>query len=114
MDPAQLISIAEHLRNEHLMISNFNPSILRSVVENPASLKILPRNVLQRLSEDPIFNVHLPEDSLAKISKILLEKGDEFSADNDIEYEADDYDYDDYIDYSNYEDAGTVETVGSF
>ena len=37
-------------------------------------------------------------------------KGDEFSADN-IEYETDDYEYGDYIDYSNYED---VETVGSF
>ena len=26
-DPAQLISIAEHLRKEHLGISNFNPSV---------------------------------------------------------------------------------------
>ena len=81
------------------------------MVQHPSSLKILPRNVLQRLFDDPIFNVHLPEEDLHKISQILKVKGDEFSAVSAIEYEEEDYEYDEYIDYSNYED---VETVGSF
>ena len=38
-------------------------------------------------------------------------KGEEFSADNDVQYDEEEYEYQDYIDYSNYED---VETVGSF
>ena len=67
--------------------------------------------MLQRLFSDPIFNVHLPEEALDSISQILLQKGEEFNADNDVQYQEEEYDYQDYIDYSNYED---VETVGSF
>ena len=59
----------------------------------------MPREVIIKLMEDPIFQVSLPQDALAAVSKDLLEKGDELVA--ELGSAADDYD--EYgFDYADY------------
>jgi len=97
----RVIRIADYLSKEHLSIENFKPSVLRAIVQNPEALRILPREQIIKLTEDPIFQVSLPQEALAAISKVLLDKGDELVA--ELGAEADDYD--EYgFDYSDYED----------
>ena len=59
------------------------------------------------MTEDPIFQVSLPQETLAAISKDLLDKGDEIVA--QLGSGADDYGFD----YSDYEDQLGV-GVGDF
>ena len=70
----------------------------------------MPRELIIKLMEDPIFQVSLPQDALAAVSKDLLEKGDELVA--ELGSAADDYDEFgfDYADY--YDQLG--EGVGDF
>ena len=61
----------------------------------------MPRDYIVKLTEDPIFQVSLPEEALASISKVLHDKGNELVA--ELGPGADDYD--EYgFDYSDYED----------
>ena len=61
----------------------------------------MPRDYIVKLTEDPIFQVSLPEEALASISKVLHEKGEELVAELGP---GADY-YDEYgFDYSDYED----------
>ena len=70
----------------------------------------MPREVIIKLMEDPIFQVSLPQDALAAVSKDLLEKGDELVA--ELGSAADDYD--EYgFDYADYYDQ-LGEGVGDF
>ena len=124
----RLIRIADHLSEEHLSIDNFKPSVgllsmidtfdklvlflqvLRAIVQNPKALRVLPREVIIRLMDDPIFQVSLPQEALATVSKFLLDKGDELV--EELGPGAD-Y-YDDYgFDYANYEDQ-LGEGIGDF
>ena len=124
----RLIRIADHLSEEHLSIDNFKPSVgllsmidtfdklvlflqvLRAIVQNPKALRVLPREVIIRLMDDPIFQVSLPQEALAVVSKALLDKGDELV--EELGPGAD-Y-YDDYgFDYANYEDQ-LGEGIGDF
>ena len=73
-------------------------------------MRVLPREVIIKLMEDPIFQVSLPQDALAAVSKDLLEKGDELVA--ELGSAADDYD--EYgFDYADYYDQ-LGEGVGNF
>ena len=75
--------------------------VLRAIVQNPRALRVLPREVIIKLMDDPIFQVSLPQEALASISKVLLDKGDELV--EELGPGAD-Y-YDEYgFDYANYED----------
>ena len=124
----RLIRIADHLSEEHLSIDNFKPSVgllsmmdtfdklvlflqvLRAIVQNPKALRVLPREVIIRLMDDPIFQVSLPQEALAAVSKVLLDKGDELV--EELGPGAD-Y-YDEYgFDYANYEDQ-LGEGIGDF
>lgn len=107
----ELISIAKHLEENHLGIENYKPGVLRSLVLNPSALRILPRPVLQRLLDDPLFSIQLQNEALARVSEVLKSKagGDG----EDVEGESEDFDYyDDYYDYTELENVG--QAVGSF
>ena len=87
----------------------FLPQVLRSLVLNPSALRILPRPILQRLLDDPLFSIQLQNEALAIVSEVLQSKagGDG----EDVEGESDDFDeYDDYYDYTELESVGQVKS----
>ena len=69
---SRLASIASHIRADPRIVADFRPSVLRSLVSNPASLPLLPLPVLDQLISDPIFRVELPESALEGISQLFM------------------------------------------
>ena len=69
---SRLASIASHIRADPRIVADFRPSVLRSLVSNPASLPLLPLPVLDQLISDPIFRVELPEAALEGISQLFM------------------------------------------
>jgi len=106
-NPNRLVSISEYVSQEHLSHDKFKPTVLKSIVQNPESLKILPRERLMEVFNDPIFKVSVPEAALAPISKVLNEMKDKEELGLGSGF-GDDFDYG--FDYSDYE----VEDIGDF
>jgi len=99
------ITIAEHLREDPGILESFRPSALRNVVSNPKSLAILPMKVLDKIINDPIFSVQLPDEALQKISELFMER---LSMNETVDETSEEFDYD-YYDLEMIDD-----TVNSF
>merc|ERR1719300_673192 len=107
-NPDKLVRISEYVSREHLSQDNFKPTVLKSIVQNPESLKILPRESLMEVFNDPIFKVSVPQAALAPITQVLNEQkgGEEIVSGSG----SGDYDYDYGFDYADYE----MEDIGDF